>query len=68
MRMTDEERQLLEAALDDLIAEEADQQEERGHASSRLLRAAARLRQLLDPGPGPDTAHAAAQDPDEQAS
>lgn len=46
--MTDEERAELQAALDDLHAEEADQQAERGYASPRLMRATARLTQLLD--------------------
>ena len=45
--MTDDEREQLEAILADLRAEEADQHTERGYASPRMLRATARLQQLL---------------------
>ena len=46
--MTDDERRALQAILADLEAEEAEQIAERGYASSHLMRAGARLDQLLD--------------------
>jgi hypothetical protein len=46
--LTDDERVELSAIREDLHAEEADQQLERGHASARILRAIARLDRLLD--------------------
>ncbi len=45
--MTDDEFAQLEAVRSDLQDEEADQQAERGYASPRLLRAIARLDQML---------------------
>ena len=45
--MTDDERRNLEAILADLEAEEGEQIAERGYASSNLMRAGARLSQLL---------------------
>lgn len=55
-RVTDDERAELAAVLADLSQEEADQQAERGHASTRLLRATARLDRLLEDGNGSSTA------------
>jgi hypothetical protein len=49
--MTDDERAELTAVREDLRVEEADQQAERGHASSRVLRAIARLDRLLEDAP-----------------
>jgi hypothetical protein len=49
--MTDDERAELTAVREDLRAEEAEQQSERGHASSRVLRAIARLDRLLEDAP-----------------
>ena len=46
--MTDDQRDEIQSVLDDLRAEEAEQQAERGHASNRLLRASVRLEQLLE--------------------
>ena len=46
--MTGDQRAEIQGVLDDLRAEEDDQRAERGHASNRLLRAAARLAQLLE--------------------
>lgn len=46
--MTDDQRNEIRVVLDDLRDEEDDQRAERGHASNRLLRAAARLEQLLE--------------------
>lgn len=45
--VTDDERTELNAVLADLRDEETEQQAERGHASQRVLRAAARLELLL---------------------
>jgi hypothetical protein len=46
--MNDDQRAEIQDVLDDLRAEEADQHAERGHASNRVLRAVARLEQLLE--------------------
>lgn len=46
--MTDDQRDEIHSVLDDLRAEEDEQQAERGHASNRLLRASLRLEQLLE--------------------
>jgi hypothetical protein len=51
-RVTEDERAELTAVLADLAEEEADQQADRGHASTRLLRATARLNRLLEDGDG----------------
>ena len=45
--VTDDERLTLQAILADLEAEEAEQIAARGYASSHLMRAGARLDQLL---------------------
>jgi hypothetical protein len=51
--MTDDERSELLAIRKDLLDEESDQHEQRGHASSRILRAVARLERILDGTPNP---------------
>jgi hypothetical protein len=51
-RVTEDERAELTAVLANLVEEEADQKAARGHASTRLLRATARLDRLLEDGSG----------------
>jgi hypothetical protein len=61
--VTEDERNELSAAHRDLLDEEADQQEQRGYASARILRAIARLERLLDGAPDrPDEAMPPAPD------
>jgi hypothetical protein len=63
VRVTEDERNELSAAHRDLLDEEADQQEQRGYASARILRAIARLERLLDGAPDrPDEAMPPAPD------
>jgi hypothetical protein len=51
--MTDDERSELLAVRKDLLDEEAEQHEQRGHASARILRAVARLERILAGTPTP---------------
>ena len=50
--MNEDERREIDQVLVDLEAEEADQEADRGYASSHLARAIARLRRLTTPTAG----------------